>query len=471
MRNRMVFRPIAKYILENLPIWPAGVLLGCLLLFPATRLIASIAVLVTSLGAAVVWSTRVPGLLASLTWLWRGTESDLLKYVVPLALQWRRLMEGVGLAPLVERTWTYENDSLAERWKRRRWQSRQMPTLRSCVGGLIGPEVVVTLPPGITLGDLIARTDQIKDVWGVEAVRMRQELSREVIVTGVMFDPLSEPIPAPETVASVDLHRLPLGIREDGADWLHDLPGNHLLVVSSSGGGKSGLLWSLTRAVSPEVRKGAVQIWSADLKGGVETVLARGIFSRRARTFAETLALLRELNKLLEERLAFMEATEVRLHVANRESPHILLIIDEAASLEYLKPDSKSGAEAKGLLARILSVGRASGITVVAALQNPRKEDFWARDLFVTVIALRLRTRADVELALGTDAYAAGAQAELIPRNSPGVGFVIEQSDGSTPVRVRSYWLDDIAVRALQDPCDEFPLRILEEGHGDVERN
>ena len=63
MHNRKVFRSIAKYILERMPTWPAGVLLGCLLLFPATHLLASITVLVGSLGAAVFWSTRVPELL------------------------------------------------------------------------------------------------------------------------------------------------------------------------------------------------------------------------------------------------------------------------------------------------------------------------------------------------------------------------------------------------------------------------
>jgi hypothetical protein len=55
-------------------------------------------------------------------------------------------------------------------------------------------------------------------------------------------------------------------------------------------------------------------------------------------------------------------------------------------------------------LGLLLSQGRAVGITVIGAIQDPRKETLPARDLFPVRIALRLAEADQVRLILGPGA-------------------------------------------------------------------
>jgi S-DNA-T family DNA segregation ATPase FtsK/SpoIIIE len=52
-------------------------------------------------------------------------------------------------------------------------------------------------------------------------------------------------------------------------------------------------------------------------------------------------------------------------------------------------------------LSLLLSQGRAVGVSVIDAVQDPRKEILTVRDLFPTRIALRLTERDHVALVLG----------------------------------------------------------------------
>jgi S-DNA-T family DNA segregation ATPase FtsK/SpoIIIE len=149
-----------------------------------------------------------------------------------------------------------------------------------------------------------------------------------------------------------------------------------------------------------------------------------------------------------------MRAEGRRKHTRTPVEPQIVVIVDELAFLTAYMPDRDLRKRITNALAVLLSKGRAVGFTVVAALQDPRKEVAPIRDLFPVRVALRLTEAEQSRIVLGPGAHDRGAHCERIPVTSPGVGYVL--MDGlPAPVRVRASWVsdDDIAVMATQYPA------------------
>ncbi|HEX6239086.1 MAG TPA: hypothetical protein VFZ68_17945, partial [Acidimicrobiales bacterium] len=105
-----------------------------------------------------------------------------------------------------------------------------------------------------------------------------------------------------------------------------------------------------------------------------------------------------------------------------------------------------------------LSAGRAPAVTVIGALQDPRKDVVSFRDLFPVRVALRMVEAQQTKLVLGEGAHDRGAACECIPRSLPGVGYVL--LDGQQyPTRVRTAWVadDDITATAARHPAPRTP--------------
>src|SRR4029453_7726155 len=99
-------------------------------------------------------------------------------------------------------------------------------------------------------------------------------------------------------------------------------------------------------------------------------------------------------------------------------------------------------------LSLLLTKGRAVGVVVVAALQDPRKEVLPFRDLFPTRIALALAEAEQTDLVLGRGARARGADCSRISLTTPGIGWV--WCDGENePARVRAGWITDTDIAAM----------------------
>lgn len=65
-----------------------------------------------------------------------------------------------------------------------------------------------------------------------------------------------------------DLHRLPVGVREDGELWTLPILGSHCYIAGATGSGKGSVIWSM---VSGPIHDGTAQVWAIDPKGGMET--------------------------------------------------------------------------------------------------------------------------------------------------------------------------------------------------------
>ncbi|GAA3132689.1 DNA segregation ATPase FtsK/SpoIIIE-like protein [Kribbella aluminosa] len=137
-----------------------------------------------------------------------------------------------------------------------------------------------------------------------------------------------------------------------------------------------------------------------------------------------------------------------RLLKPSRDEPFVVLIADELASLTAYVTDPAMKKRIAKAFSLLLSQGRAVGITVVGALQDPRKEVLPFRDLFPTRLALRMAEAEQVRLVLAEAARERGARCDKIPETLPGIGYVAV--DGETePIRVRFSHITDEDIADL----------------------
>ncbi len=244
------------------------------------------------------------------------------------------------------------------------------------------------------------------------------------------------------TAAGVDLEAVPAGVREDGTPWLLRILYSHILIAGATGSGKGSVLWSILAGLGPAIKAGFVDVWLADPKGGVEFGVGENkLFVEFATDATTILALLQKAVHEMQERQARMRAAGLRKIVPTQDEPLILLIIDEAAALSSYA-ERQEQETFRRLTGQLQSQGRAVGVSVIAAVQDPSKEVMPNRQLFPTRIGLRLEEPTQVAMIHGQGARNRGALCDEIPEDTPGVGYVGE--DGKKGfVRVRAYWITD----------------------------
>jgi S-DNA-T family DNA segregation ATPase FtsK/SpoIIIE len=128
-----------------------------------------------------------------------------------------------------------------------------------------------------------------------------------------------------------------------------------------------------------------------------------------------------------------------------------VVVVVELASLTAYVTDRDAKTRIKAALSLLLSQGRAVGVVVVAALQDPRKDVLPFRDLFPTRIAMRLTEPEQVDMTLGEGARRRGAACDKIPEHLPGIGYVV--LDGvAEPIRVRFPHVTDDHITTMAVP-------------------
>ncbi|MBO0811933.1 MAG: hypothetical protein J2P23_07785 [Microlunatus sp.] len=315
--------------------------------------------------------------------------------------------------------------------------------------------VRVRLLPGQTLADWGDKADRLAQSFAVGVCRVHSTKDVQVIeLWALRRDPLSDPV-QPVTPDALDLDGLEVGIAEDGSAFRLGLRGQHLLAVGGTGSGKSTFVHSLINQLSPGLVDGSVLLWVIDPKGGMELAPCQALFDRFAygnldgpEAWEEAFAvLLEDAVQVMRERQNLLRGV-TRLHRPAPGDPLLVVVIDELASLTAYVSDRNLGKRINAALSLLLSQGRAVGVSVVAAVQDPRKDAIPFRDLFSIRICLRVTEAEHVILTLGSGARARGAQADMIRRDMPGVGFV--QVDGvPEPVRVRFAHITDADIAAL----------------------
>ena len=130
-----------------------------------------------------------------------------------------------------------------------------------------------------------------------------------------------------------------------------------------------------------------------------------------------------------------------RCHRPSRTESHIVLLVDELATLTAYA-DRKQRAEVEQLLGLWLAQGRAVGVSVIAAVQDPSKDVVALRQLFPVRVGLRMTEPTQTAMILSTAAHQQGARCEDIPHSTPGVGYVLTEGN-ATVERVRAFHVTD----------------------------
>jgi S-DNA-T family DNA segregation ATPase FtsK/SpoIIIE len=330
----------------------------------------------------------------------------------------------------------------------RRDGTQYQPVLRSVHSTRAVDRVRARMLAGQVVEDWGKVADRLCQTFGAQDCRVRSIPGRphEIEAWFLINDPLQQIVqPHPHDVP-VRLDALPIGLGEDGEIYRLPLLGSHVAIFGVTGAGKSYLVWAIIDQLAPAIADGTVELWGIDPKA-MELAAGEPLFTRLAyRDPADYAELLEDAVIVMRERRARLRGV-TRLHTPSSAEPLIVILIDELAALAYVNErDLKRRIEnALGLL---LSQGRAVGVTVVGAIQDPRKEVLPARDLFPVRIALRLTESEQVHLILGPGARDRGARADQIPPSLPGVGFL--QIDGvAEPVRVRFACVTDDHIRML----------------------
>jgi DNA segregation ATPase FtsK/SpoIIIE, S-DNA-T family len=436
-----------------------------------------------------VW--RLPGWLLVLWWLARGLVRLTILAIrywwltVPAALVcwiwaeygWLVLFRSVlAVAGLAVAWWRLHASSchrfgwypILARWRRlwvyrRRWASamatyglatafdgdRYVPRLVKVRATAFGDEVTVRMLPGQHPDDWGRAAPRLAYTFRVRDGRARSGRRPDrVVLSFLRRDPLAAtvaPLPVP---AVPDFAALVLGVREDGSPYSLRLAGSHVLVGGATNAGKGSVVWSIIAALAAGVRSGLVELWVFDPKGGMELASGMPLFTRFAYEDPDSMAgILEEVVKRMRQRANRLRGV-ARQHTPMPGDPLIVIVVDELAALTAYMTDRKVKERIREALSLLLSQGRAAGVHVVAALQDPRKEVLPFRDLFPTRIALRLTEDDQVDLVLGDGARDRGALCDQIPETAPSVGYVV--LDGvREPVRVRFSYLDDGDIARL----------------------
>ncbi|MDR7313607.1 S-DNA-T family DNA segregation ATPase FtsK/SpoIIIE [Nocardioides luteus] len=391
-----------------------------------------------AVASLVVIKPTRPATLAALGWL--ASIGRRVWWWLVLRVTWKAVAREAGLSKRrtkrVKRMGVGEES--IEKWRDPRLK-RVKPSAHSVT-------LKVRTRRGQALADLEAFAPKLAATYSADAYRVyppKRRAGSTVMFELVMRDLIKTPSVAAMPEPRMQTESVRLGRRQSGKPFDLQIEQRHTLVVGASGAGKGSFLWGVVGSLAPAIAVDAVRAYGIDLKGGMELTMGAPLFTKIAVKGEQAVEMLREFVGIADERTEAMRGHS-RNHKPGPGDPLYLLVIDELASLTAYA-DNETKKEAERLLKRLLSIGRAVGVVVVAFVQDPRKEVIDMRGLFTQTIALRLRSAMETNMVLG-DGMAPFAPAHRILKGAQGTAWIIDE-DGSTD-RIRAdYWSDELIRR------------------------
>jgi S-DNA-T family DNA segregation ATPase FtsK/SpoIIIE len=411
-----------------------------------------------TLGEALARLGRGTGYVSALagvswlTWPWCLAPAGAVVVLAFGALLWSRLQPvSFSRAAGCLRGWMWRRAMLRD-WdivcRRCGLAEVDVPSVRRSHVAFPHVELQVRPSLGQTTQDFEAAAEAMRTAVGASRVRVEACGTRDLVLTFTVGDPLRLPFDARPLAAINVLDVVPMGRREDGSEWRLAL-GPHTLVAGTSGSGKGSVFWSFAFGLAPAIHSGQVQLHGIDLKGGMEVLMGRGLFTTSATSTAEAVAVLELLVGWMQER-AHRYAGRVRAHAPSNDEPLHVVMIDELAALTAYCPERDLQRRAETAINLLCSQGRAPGFMVFACLQDPRKEVIPSRGLFTQMVGLRLKDVSETSMVLGETAILGGAHCHRISRDVPGTGYVLPE-EGGHPIRVRAGFASDRAIRDVAE--------------------
>jgi hypothetical protein len=361
-------------------------------------------------------------------------------------------------------TWTREPlaHALFRSHLRRRWAlacryaelatpNDRVPRIVRCRLTRAGEQLRVRVPAGGQVPDLEAQAERIAAFLSVREVRVVRDpaSARHARVVVLRRDPLADPQPILWPLATADRCSLwqpiPVGEDEDGNQVEILLPERNLLLGAEPGGGKSTVAQLLiaAAALDPSVR---LTLFDPKL---VELAVWQGSATKIVGpNLEEAIEVLKGLIAELDDRYLTLLANRARKVTEGDGLPLHLVGIEELAYFTN-GPDRKAAQAFSTLLRDFVARGRAGGMVTVATTQKPSADvvPTFLRDLFGFRWALRCSTPEASDTILGRGWASQGYSAAAIDPSARGVGLLLQE--GGVPVRLRSCYLDDLALADL----------------------
>jgi DNA segregation ATPase FtsK/SpoIIIE-like protein len=303
------------------------------------------------------------------------------------------------------------------------------------------------------VADVESRCDELAACLRVREVRVQRDREDGALarVTLVRRDPFDDPAPLlwPRSDAeTVSLWEpVPLGVDERGEVVRVGLVERNVLIGGEPGAGKSVALSTL---VAHAALDRDARVWLLDGKLVELAVWAPVAEQLVGPDGEEAIAVLRELQAVMEDRYRELLARGLRKVRQGDALPLHLVVCDELA-FYVSRPEKRQRQEFAELLRDLVARGRAAGIIVVAATQKPGSDvvPTALRDLFGFRLAMRCNTPQASDTILGQGWASAGADASTIPGGQRGVGYLL--AEGERPERIKGFHLSDDEVRAVAE--------------------
>jgi hypothetical protein len=310
-----------------------------------------------------------------------------------------------------------------------------------------GQRIHLRLPPGYSTELIDQVSESLAATIGAREVRvLRDATNASVAHLSIMWrDSLSAPTPPwPESSGSL-WEPLALGIDEDGNPVRIGLPERNVLLGGEPGAGKSAALslFIAAAALDPSVTLTLLdgkQVELAPWSGSAEHFVGPDM--------AEAISVLKDLCAEMDRRYSVLLAAGSRKIEAGGEFGLHVVAIDELAF--FMRGGTRDQrTELTENLRDLISRGRAAGMIVIAATQKPSSEIIptFVRDLFSFRMALRCTTPEASDTVLGQGWASQGYSASTLEPTARGVGFLL--AEGSVPLKLRTYYLDDQAIAGL----------------------
>jgi S-DNA-T family DNA segregation ATPase FtsK/SpoIIIE len=329
---------------------------------------------------------------------------------------------------------------------------------------LIAPgcmRLVVRIPSGLSLTDFKRQAEALGAGFGASSCsvsgdpRRANEAILDLIGTSnSLFDGTD-----PKTVLSELKPGLPVGTpvlmgQLATAEPLRvPLLGNHWLLSGQSGGGKSVAVQSLCAHLA---LSDMTALWLIDPKR-TELTYWRDVAARLETDNTEAIEqMLRDLIAEMEKRFTYMEENTLRTLEPSATFPHIVLVLEEIASLTASE-DTKKNKQFIALLMQLAQKARASSISLCLITQYPKSTvlDSSIVNLMGTRFAFRASGETMSNVCLGDDvAKEYGISASRIGNEHKGMFYIA--GEAQAPRLARSFWITDEQLKAIAKTAKAF---------------
>ena len=237
-----------------------------------------------------------------------------------------------------------------------------------------------------------------------------------------------------------------IGLDEFGAEVRIKVIYKNLLAAGEPGGGKSGLMNTITAHAALSARTRLVLFDGKQVELGMWDQIADEFVGP---DLAHAIITLRRLQKVMNNRYAWLHAKQRREIRPGDGITVIVIVFDEIALYSTVLGTKAQQEEFITLFRDLVARGRAAAMPVIAATQRPSIDIIpkSLRDLFGYRAAFRCTSDGSSDIVLGDGWSGKGFTATAVPPTNQGLCYLI--AEGGIPALVKVAYLTDADITGL----------------------